>query len=174
VPHLDDNLGGISVNDYNLFKLAAAETRKWRDMEIRLIDETGHDDLSYHPKTGMASLGWVLAHQAAVFDFSLNMLIKVGPPKRPDLFKLYTPGTAGDWAGTSREEIKEYYESGEHELLEFVRTASEDELEKRIQEGKAPSFFVGMTVREVITSTFTHIDYHTGHLTSIRKELQKS
>ena len=120
----------------------------------------------------MASLGWVLAHQASVYDFSLNMLIKAGSPKRPDLFKLYTPGTAGDWVGTSLEEIKEYYDSGEHDLLEYVRNAGEDELENRIREGKAPSFFVGMTVREVITAMFTHINYHTGHLTSIRKELQ--
>ena len=160
------------MNDYNLFKLAAASTRKWRDMEIRLIKETGHKDFSFRPRSGMSSLGWVLAHQALVFDFSLNMLIKAGSPKRPDLFKLYTPGTAGDWAGTSLQEIEEYYDSGEHDLLEFIRTASEDYLEKRIPEGKAPSFFVGMTVREVITNVFTHINYHTGHLASIRKELQ--
>ena len=170
--YLGNKFGGICVNDYNLFKLAAASTRKWREMEIRLIDETGNTDLSYHPKTGMSSLGWVLAHQASVFDFSLNMLIKASSPKRPDLFKLYTPGTAGDWGGTSLEEIMEYYDSGERDLLEFTRTASEDDLEKRIPEGKAPSFFVGMTVREVITNIFTHINYHTGHLASIRKELQ--
>lgn len=47
-------------------------------------------------------------------------------------------------------------------------------LERKIQEGKAPSFFVGMTIREVITSAFTHIDYHTGHLTAIRKDWEKS
>ena len=162
------------MKDYDMFKLAADSTRKWRDMEIRLIDETGSDDLSYRPQTGMASLGWVLAHQASVFDFSLNMLINAGSPKNQQLFKLYIPGTSGDWAGTSREVIKEYYDSGERDLLEYIRNASEDDLENRIQEGNAPSFFVGMTVREVITSTFTHIDYHTGHLTSIRKELQKS
>jgi uncharacterized damage-inducible protein DinB len=162
------------LKDYDLFKLSANSTRKWRDMEIRLIDETGHDDLSYRPKTGMASLGWVLTHQASVYDFSLNMLIKAGPPKNQELFKLYTPGTAGDWAGTSRDEIKEYYDSGERELLEYIQTANEDELERKIEEGKAPSFFVGMTVREVVTSIFTHINYHTGHLTSIRKELRKS
>ncbi|TFG95707.1 DinB family protein, partial [Candidatus Thorarchaeota archaeon] len=126
------------------------------------------------PTTGMSSLGWVLAHQAAVFDFSLNMLIKGGPPKDPTLFGLYTPGTSGDWGGTTREEIKEYYDSCEFDFLEYLGNASEDELERKIQEGKAPSFFVGKTIREVITNTFTHLDYHTGHLTAIRKDWEKS
>ena len=162
------------VNDAILFRLAANSTRKWRDMEMHLLDEAGCIELSYRPTTGMSSLGWVLAHQAAVYDFSLNMLIKEGPPKNPRLFGLYTPGTSGDWSGTTKEEIKEYYDSCESDFLEYIGNANEDELERKIQEGKAPSFFVGMTVREVITSAFTHLDYHTGHLTAIRKDWEKS
>jgi uncharacterized damage-inducible protein DinB len=162
------------MNDVKLFGLAANSTRKWRDMEIRLLDEAGCDDLSYRPTTGMSSLGWVLAHQAAVYDFSLNMLIKNGPPKNPKLFGLYTPGTSGEWDGTTREEINEYYDSCESDFLDYISKAGETDLERIIQEGKAPSFFVGMTVREVITSAFTHLDYHTGHLTAIRKDWQKS
>ncbi|MGY5858089.1 MAG: DinB family protein [Candidatus Thorarchaeota archaeon] len=162
------------MKDIELFRLAANSTRKWRDMEIRLLEEAGCDDLSYRPTTGMSSLGWVLAHQAAVYDFSLNMLIKEEPPKNPKLFGLYTPGTTGDWGGTTKEEIKEYYDSCEIDFLEYIGNASNDELERTIQEGKAPSFFVGMTIREVITSAFTHLDYHTGHLTAIRKDWEKS
>lgn len=162
------------MKDVELFRLAANSTRKWREMEMRLLEESDCKDLSYRPQTGMASLGWVLAHQASVYDFSFNMLIKVGPPKNPDLFKLYTPGTSGDWAGTSRDEIETYYDSGESDLLNWIDGASESELERKIEKGKAPSYFVGMTVREVITSAFTHLDYHTGHLTSIRKEWGKS
>ena len=162
------------MKDYDLFKLAAQSTRKWREMDIRLLKEAGCDDLSYRPKTGMSSLGWVLAHQASIFDFSLNVLIKAGPPKNPTLFKQYIPGTSGDWQGTTRDEIKEYYDSGESDLLEYIGKASEEDLERKIEEGKAPSFFVGMTVREVVTSAFTHLDYHTGHLTAIRKDWEKS
>ena len=162
------------MNDVKLFQLAANSVRKWRDMEIRLLDEAGCDVLSYRPTTGMSSLGWVLAHQAAVYDFSLNMLIKNGPPKNPVLFGLYTPGTSGEWTGTTREEIKEYYDSCESDFLDYIGAASEEELERKIQEGKAPAFFVGMTVREVITSAFTHLNYHTGHLTAIRKDWEKS
>jgi uncharacterized damage-inducible protein DinB len=162
------------MNDFELAKLAAASTRKWRDMEIRLLKEAECDDLSFRPRTGMSSLGWVLAHQAAVYDFSLNMLIKAGPPKNPKLFELYTPGTSGDWKGTTRDEIEEYYNSCERDYLDWIKTASEEELEQVIEKGKAPSFFVGMTVREVIASAFTHLDYHTGHLTAIRKDWEKS
>ncbi|TFG32399.1 DinB family protein [Candidatus Thorarchaeota archaeon] len=162
------------MKDVDYFRLAANSTRKWRDMEMRLLEESGCHDLSYRPQTGMSSLGWVLAHQASVYDFSLNMLIKAGPPKNPELFKLYTPGTSGDWAGTSKDEIETYYNSGEKDLLNWIDSASESDLERKIEKGKAPSYFVGMTVREVITSTFTHLDYHTGHLTALRKEWEKS
>ena len=162
------------MNDKELFRLAANSTRKWREMEMRLLEESDCKDLSFRPQTGMSSLGWVLAHQASVYDFSLNMLIKAGSPKNPKLFKLYTPGTAGDWAGTSIKEIEEYYDLGESDILNWINGASESELERKIEEGKAPSFFVGMTVREVITSAFTHLDYHTGHLTAIRKDWEKS
>lgn len=162
------------MNDVELFQLAADSTRKWRAMEIHLLEQAGCDDLSYRPRTGMASLGWVLAHQAAVYDFSLNMLIKTGSPKNPELFKLYTPGTSGDWEGTSKDEIQNYYDSCERDFLNWIVGASESDLERRIEEGTAPSFFVGMTVREVITSAFTHLNYHTGHLTAIRKDWQKT
>ncbi|TFH07423.1 MAG: DinB family protein [Candidatus Thorarchaeota archaeon] len=162
------------MKDVELFKLAADSTRKWREMEIRLLEETGCKDLSYRPRTGMASLGWVLAHQASIYDFSLNMLIKAGPPMNPTLFKLYTPGTSGDWVGTSKDEIQNYYDSGERDFLNWIEGASESDLERRIEKGNAPSFFVGMTVREVIASAFTHLDYHTGHLTAIRKDWEKS
>jgi len=164
----------LTLKDIDLFRFAAQSTRKWREMEIRLLEETECNDLSYRPQTGMSSLGWVLAHQASVYDFSLNMLIKVGPPKNPELFKLYTPGTSGDWAGTTREEIEQYYDSCERDFLKWIEGASESDLERKIEKGKAPSFFVGMTVREVIASAFTHLDYHTGHLTAIRKDWEKS
>jgi hypothetical protein len=162
------------MNDREFFQLAANSTRKWRKMEIRLLEEADCHDLSYRPTTGVSSLGWVLAHQAAIFDFSLNMLIKAGPPKNSKLFNLYTPGTAGDWAGTSRDEINAYYDRGEKDLLDYIETADNDEFERTIKEGKAPSFFVGMTIRDVITNAFTHLNYHTGHLTAIRKDWENS
>jgi len=160
--------------DAEFFRLSAKATRKWREMEIRLLTEAECTDLSYSPRNGMSSLGWVLAHQAAVYDFSLNMLIKQGPPKNQKLFDLYTPGTSGDWDGTPLTQIQEYYDYSEQDLLKWIETANEEQLERRIEKGKAPSFFVGQTIREILTSTFTHLDYHTGHLTAIRKDWEKS
>jgi len=150
--------------------LTAKSVRKWRDMEIRLLSEAGCDDLSYRPRTRMSSYGWVLAHQAAIYDFSLNMLIKQGPPMNSELFNLYSPGTAGDWMETPLTEIKEYYDASEKDLLDWVERTETTDFEKVIEEGTAPSFFIGMTHREVIANAFTHLNYHTGHLTAIRKD----
>lgn len=153
--------------------LTAKSVRTWRDMEIKLLSESGCDDLSYRPRTGMSSYGWVLAHQAAIYDFSLNMLIKQGPPQYPELFKLYSPGTAGVWMKTPLTEIEEYFDATEKCLLDWVEKTEPADFEKVIEDGTAPSFFVGMTHREVIANAFTHLNYHTGHLTAIRKDWER-
>ncbi|TET06728.1 MAG: DinB family protein [Candidatus Thorarchaeota archaeon] len=154
--------------------LTAKSVRTWRDMEIRLLSESGCDDLSYRPRTGMSSYGWVLTHQAAIYDFSLNMLIKQGPPQYPELFKLYSPGTAGDWMETPLTEILDYFDTTEKALLDWVEKTEPADFEKVIEEGTAPSFFIGMTHREVIANAFTHLNYHTGHLTAIRKDWENT
>ncbi len=154
--------------------LAVKSVRTWRDMEIRLLSESGCDDLSYRPRTGMSSYGWVLAHQAAIYDFSLNMLIKQGPPQYPELFKLYSPGTAGDWMETPLTEILDYFDTTEKALLDWVEKTEPADFEKVIEDGTAPSFFIGMTHREVIANAFTHLNYHTGHLTAIRKDWERT
>jgi uncharacterized damage-inducible protein DinB len=162
------------MSDNQDILLAAKSVRKWRDMEIKLLSDAECDDLSYRPQTGMSSYGWVLAHQAAIYDFSVNMLIEQGPPMNPDLFKLYQPGTAGNWVGTPLSEIQEYYDATEANLLDWVEKADSADFERVIEEGTAPSFFVGMTCREVLTNAFTHLNYHTGHLTAIRKDFEKT
>ncbi len=153
----------------NIF-LTAKSVRTWRDMEIKLLSDAGCNDLSFRPRTGMSSFGWVLAHQAAVYDFSLNMLIKQGSPMNPEFFKLYSRGTAGEWMETPLTEIQEYFDAGEKHLLDWVEKAEPADFEKVIEEGTAPSFFIGMSHREVIANAFTHLNYHTGHLTPIRKD----
>lgn len=162
------------MSDIQDILLTAKSVRTWRDMEIRLISKSGCDDLSYRPRTGMSSYGWVLAHQAAIYDFSLNMLIKQGPPQYPELFKLYSPGTTGEWMETPLTEIQEYYDASEKNLFEWAENADSTDFEKVIAEGTAPSFFVGMTHREVIANAFTHLNYHTGHLTAIRKDWERT
>jgi hypothetical protein len=154
-------------------ELAAKSVRKWRDMEIRLLSEAGCD-LSYRPHTGMSAYGWILAHQAAIYDFSVNMLIEQGPPMNPDLFNLYQPGTSGDWAGTPLSEIEEYFGRTESNMLEWARKAKPEDFDRVIEEGTAPSFFVGMSCREVLTNGFTHLNYHTGHLTALRKDWENT
>ena len=168
---LDEGL--VRMSDLENCQLAAKQVRKWRDMEMMLLSKAGCEDLSFRPQTGMSSYGWVLAHQAAIYDFSVNMLIKQGSPMNPEMFRLYQPGTSGDWMGTPLSEIQEYYDSTEENLLNWVKEAKPADFERTIEEGTAPSFFVGMTYREVLTSAFTHLNYHTGHLAAIRRDWMK-
>ncbi len=162
------------MNDIQHVQLAAKSVRLWRDMEIRLLKEAGCENLSYRPRSGMSSLGWVLAHQAAVYDFTVNMLIEQGSPMNPELFDAYRPGTSGDWIGTPLSEIQEYFDASEANLFDWVKKAKSVDFERTIEKGTAPSFFVGMSYREVLTNAFTHLNYHTGHLTSIRKDWEKT
>lgn len=150
--------------------LAVKSVRKWREMEIDLLSKAGCDDFSYRPRSGMSALGWVLAHQAAIYDFSINMLIEQGPPMNPQLFERYRPGTAGDWMGTPLSDIQEYFDTSEANLIRWVKNAGEADFKKVIKEGNAPAFFVGMTYREVIANAFTHLNYHTGHLAALRRD----
>ncbi|MFW9926634.1 MAG: DinB family protein [Candidatus Thorarchaeota archaeon] len=161
------------MSDIQDIQLAAKSVRKWRDMEIHLLSKAGCDDLSYRPRNGMSAFGWILAHQAAIYDFSVNMLIEQGSPMNPEMFKLYQPGTSGDWMGTPLSEIQKYYDETEANMLEWARTATSADFDRVIEKGTAPSFFVGMSCREVLTNGFTHMNYHTGHLTAIRRDWEK-
>jgi len=162
------------MSDIENNQLAAKSVRKWRDMEIRLLSEAGCDDLSYRPQNGMASFGWILAHQAVIYDHSVNMLIEQGPPMNSDLVELYRPGTSGNWPGTPLSDIQEYFDATEANMLNWVKNAKPADFERVIEEGKAPSVFVGMTCREVLTYSFAHLNYHTGHLAAIRKDWMKT
>jgi hypothetical protein len=156
------------MNDLLYVQLASKSVRKWRDMEIRLLSEAGCDDLSFRPKYGMSAYGWVLAHQAAIYDFSVNMLIGQGPPMNQEMFDLYRPGTAGEWMETPLSEIQEYFDATEANLLDWVKKIKPDDFDKKIENG--PSFFIGMTYREALISAFTHLNYHTGHLAALRRD----
>ena len=160
------------MSDIENFQLAAKSVRQWRDMEIKLLTEAGCDDYCFRPSTGMSSYGWLLAHQAAIYDFSVNMLIEQGPPMNPELFELYRPGTTGDWAETPISEIQEYFDATEANLLKWVKKATSADFERVIEKG--PSFFIGMTNREALMNAFTHLNYHTGHLASLRREWEKT
>jgi uncharacterized damage-inducible protein DinB len=158
------------MGNLEFIKESAKSARKWRDMNLEKMNNEGLTDLSYRPRTGMSSLGWVLAHQGAVYDFSLNILILRGQASNPDLFKKHIPGTSGDWTSISLEEIHKYYDDSEKQFLNWAESATPDDMTRRIEEGEAPDFFVGMTVREVITYMFAHLNYHTGHLSAILRD----
>lgn len=161
------------MSEIDLIKTTAICAREWRDRVLGELTESGCTDLSYQPRSGMSSIGWVLTHQAVVLDFTLNGLIKRGSLKNPRMGNVYAPGTSGAWDGTSLEEIHEYYDSGEYEFLEWVGKATPDELARVIQEGEASAFFVGMTIRKLIATMFAHINYHTGHLQAVHKDWLK-
>ena len=158
------------MGDLDFIKESARSARKWRDMNLEKMNEEGLTDLSYRPRTGMSSLGWILAHQGAVYDFSLNVLILRGQASNPNLFKKHIPGTSGDWTGITLEDTHKYYDDSEKQFLDWAESATPDDMTRRIEEGEAPDFFVGMTVREVITYMFAHLNYHTGHLSAILRD----
>ncbi len=158
------------MTDIEFIKAGLKAVRTWRNLELSRIRESGLTDLSYRPRTGMSELGWVLAHQAAVFDFSLNVLIKGKKPTNTKLFDSYRPGTDGTWTGVTMNEIDEYYNTGEESIIDWALSVTDEELNRVIQEGTAPNFFVGMTIREVITSMFSHISYHTGQIAALGRD----
>ena len=147
--------------------------RKWRDRNLEKMKQDNLTDLSFRPRTGMSSLGWLLAHQAAVYDFSLNVIILQKGATNPDLFKEHLPGTSGDWTGISLEETQEYYDTSEKQFLDWAEQASPEEMIRIVKEDEAPSFFVGMTIREVITHMFAHLNHHNGHLSALVRDYQK-
>lgn len=120
----------------------------------------------------MSSFGWLLAHQAAVYDYSLNVLIKGGSPKSPGLFTKHTPGTDGDWTGVSLQEIEDYYTSSEEDLLAYVKDAADEQL-LLVPEHDVPATFRGMRVIDLIANAFVHLGHHIGHLNAIVQELEK-
>jgi len=158
----------MEMNVADLVRSLAAFTRAWREKAARGLREEGCSDLSFRPSNGMSSLGWLLAHQAAVYDFTLNVLIKGKPPERPDLFTKYTPGTEGDWAGTPLKEIDAYYDSTESDFLAWSEQASAEELSRVLEGTSIPEYFRGMRVIDVIANAFVHLNHHNGHLSAIK------
>jgi hypothetical protein len=135
----------IEMNVEVMIKSLAAATTTWREKVIQELQDKGCKDLSYRPSTGMSSLGWLLAHQAAAYDYTLNMLIKGNPHKRPDLFYLYRGDSSdkGDWAGTSLQEINEYYASSENDFLVWFEQASDKELNRILEGTSTPEYYRG-------------------------------
>ena len=158
------------MSELNMVKSLVKTTREWRERVLNLVLECDGLDLSYKPSTGMSSAGWLLAHQAAVYDFSLNILIRNSPPANPTLFQLYIPGTAGEWMDTPLDVIAEYYSSGESDFLDWFEKISVQELDSVIDREGVPKFFQGMTLWDVIGNLFCHINRHTGQLESLRRD----
>jgi uncharacterized damage-inducible protein DinB len=155
-----------------LMRSMAQRTRIWRERAIKGYQKLGGDDLGYRPDSGMSSFGWLLAHQAAVYDYSLNVLIEGGSPKNLDLFKTHTPGTDGDWTGVSLQEIEEYYTSSEKDILAYVGEATDEQL-ALVPTHDMPAPFRGMRVIDLIANAFVHLGHHNGHLNTIVQELAK-
>jgi len=152
---------------------SVSRIRAWREKEISKMTVSGLIDLSYRPRSEMSSFGWVLAHQAAVYDFTLNFVIKglkKGYSGFVKIYENYLPGTSGDWEGTGILKIQEYYEYCEQSFLDWLKDANQDDFVRVINDESIPSFFVGKTVWQVISDMFCHLNYHSGHLTAIRKD----
>lgn len=159
------------MEEKRMIKQMALTTRKWRDRILQEIEDTGRMDLAYRPSTGMSSLGWLIAHQAAVYDFSLNRLIQSASPLNPKLFKDHLPGTSGEWLGTPLEEMYQYYDLCEGAFITWIENVAPSEFDRVIDSDDIPKFFRGMTVREVISYMFAHLNHHNGHLSAIKGDI---
>jgi len=159
------------MSEKEMIRQLAKTTRQWRERALRDIFEVGTVDLSYRPTTGMSSLGWLIAHQAAVFDFSLNHLLQKKSPINPELFKAHLPGTTGDWSGASLDEMNRYYDECESALLDWVDKCEPADFERVIDDEDIPKFFRGMTVLEIFSNMFIHLNHHNGHLSAIKGDI---
>ncbi|MDH4212713.1 MAG: DinB family protein [Candidatus Thorarchaeota archaeon] len=151
-------------------KSLAAATRAWRERILRELQEEGCSDLSYRPRSGMSSIGWLLAHQAAAYDYTLNMLLKGKPPKNPELFYSYRGDSSdqGDWKGTALQEINEYFDTVESDFLTYFEQASDKELTRILEGPSIPQYYHGKRVIDAIADTFAHLNHHNGHLSAIK------
>ena len=160
------------MGEIELIQQLAKTTRQWRERALKGIFDSGQSNLSYRPASGMSSVGWLLAHQAAVYDFSLNHLLQNKPPIDPEMFKAHLPGTTGDWSGSNLEEINQYYDRCESAFLSWVDACEPSEFERVVDGENIPKFFQGMTVLEVISNLFIHLNHHNGHLSAIKGDAQ--
>ncbi len=163
----------LTVTDTKFVQDCINSVRAWREKEVARMTESGLVDLSYRPRSEMSSPGWVLAHQAAIYDFTLNFVIKGlknSHSNYVEIFEKYLPGTSGNWDGTGILKIQEYYDFCETAFLDWLKDASQDDLARVIDDESIPKFFVGKTVRQVITDMFSHLNFHSGHLAAIRRD----
>ena len=161
------------MTEREFVKDTVTRVRAWREQEISKMTVSGLIDLSYRPRSEMSALGWLLAHQAAVYDFTLNFVIKGLKKGHSDFVKIYEkylPGTAGNWDGTDILKIQEYYDFCEREFLDWVKNASQDDFDRVIDGKSIPEFFVGKSIRQVITDMFCHLNYHSGHLAALHRD----
>ncbi len=161
------------MTEREFVKDTVTRVRAWREQEISKITASGLIDLSYRPRFEMSAFGWVLAHQAAVYDFTLNFVIKGLKKGHSDFVKIYEnylPGTAGNWDGTDRSKIQEYYDFCEQSFLDWLKNASRDDFDRVIESESIPEFFVGKSIRQVIADMFCHLNYHSGHLAAIHRD----
>ena len=144
-------------------------TRTFRERAFKSLQENGCSDLSYRPSTGMSAMGWLLAHQAAVYDFVLNMQIRGNPPKNPDFFYSYRGDSSdtGDWKGTPLQEIEAYYDSAESDFIYWIESTTVEELNGKMDESCPSPYHRGMRLINVISDMFAHLNHHNGHLSAI-------
>lgn len=157
------------MNAKELVQSLSASTRTWRERTLQSLMENGCKDFSYRPGTGMSAFGWLLAHQAAAYDYTLNMLIKGGEPKNPKLFYSYRGDSTddGNWKGTSLEEINDYYDLVESEFLKYFEQASDEELSRILEGANTPDYYQGKRIIDAITDMFAHLNHHNGQLSAI-------
>ncbi len=159
----------IEMSAIEFVKRMVKFTRIFRERAFQSLKVNGCNDLSFRPSTGMSSIGWILAHQAAVYDFVLNTLILEKPLKYPDFFESYSGGDSeqGDWIETPLEEIEGYFDSTEEDFLEWVENIPHEEMYRTLDDSCVSQYHQGMPIIDVIADMFAHLNHHNGHLSAI-------
>ncbi len=144
-------------------------TRNWRERAFQSLQENDCTDIAFRPSSGMSSIGWLLAHQAVVYDFVLNVLIQGTHLKKPDFFDIYggSHSDQGDWKGTTLQEIEDYFDSTESDFLSWIENTTEDDMYRKLDESCPSRYHQGMRVLDVISDMFAHLNHHNGHLSAI-------
>ena len=160
------------MNIVDFVESLVSSTRAWRESALLNLQEEGCTDLAHRPRSGMSAFGWLLAHQAAAYDYTLNMLIKEGEPRDSNLFYSYRGDSNddGNWKGTSLAEINDYYDLVESEFLRYFEQASDEELSRILEGANTPDYYQGKRVIDAIADMFAHLNHHNGHLSAIKAD----
>jgi hypothetical protein len=84
--------------------------------------------LAWRPGPGRAHIGWQIMHIAATDDRHLNVRMKCGTPREPELVRRFAGGSVPDDEVPSLDQLRQYLADRRGELLEHLRGLKVEQL----------------------------------------------